>query len=41
MAGVPYVGADHAASAVCMDKDLFKAIMRDQGDPGHAQRDAA
>jgi D-alanine-D-alanine ligase len=33
MAGVPYVGADHAASAVCMDKDLFKAIMRDQGVP--------
>jgi D-alanine-D-alanine ligase len=33
MAGVPYVGADHAASAVCMDKDLFKAIMRDQGIP--------
>ncbi len=33
MAGVPYVGADHAASAVCMDKDMFKAIMRDQGIP--------
>jgi len=33
MAGVPYVGADHAASAVCMDKDLFKAVMRDQGIP--------
>jgi D-alanine-D-alanine ligase len=33
MAGLPYVGADHAASAVCMDKDLFKAIMRDQGIP--------
>ena len=33
MAGVPYVGADHAASALCMDKDLFKAIMRDQGIP--------
>jgi D-alanine-D-alanine ligase len=31
MAGVPYVGADHAASAICMDKDLFKAVMRDQG----------
>jgi D-alanine-D-alanine ligase len=33
MAGVPYVGADHAASALCMDKDLFKAVMRDQGVP--------
>jgi D-alanine-D-alanine ligase len=33
VAGVPYVGADHAASALCMDKDLFKAIMRDQGIP--------
>jgi D-alanine-D-alanine ligase len=30
---VPYVGADHAASALCMDKDLFKAVMRDQGIP--------
>jgi D-alanine-D-alanine ligase len=33
MAGVAYVGADHAASALCMDKDLFKAVMRDQGIP--------
>jgi D-alanine-D-alanine ligase len=33
MADVPYVGADHAASALCMDKDLFKAVMRDQGIP--------
>jgi len=33
MANVPYVGADHAASALCMDKDLFKAVMRDQGVP--------
>jgi D-alanine-D-alanine ligase len=33
MADVAYVGADHAASALCMDKDLFKAIMRDQGIP--------
>ena len=33
MAGVPYVGAGVAASAVCMDKDLFKAVMRDQGIP--------
>jgi D-alanine-D-alanine ligase len=33
MAGVPYVGSDHAASALCMDKDLFKAVMRDQGIP--------
>jgi D-alanine-D-alanine ligase len=33
LAGVPYVGAGVAASAVCMDKDLFKAVMRDQGVP--------
>ena len=33
MAGVAYIGADHAASALCMDKDLFKAVMRDQGIP--------
>jgi D-alanine-D-alanine ligase len=33
MANVAYVGADHAASALCMDKDLFKAVMRDQGIP--------
>jgi D-alanine-D-alanine ligase len=33
MADVPYVGADHSASALCMDKDLFKAVMRDQGIP--------
>ena len=28
LAGVPYVGAGVAASAVCMDKDLFKAVLR-------------
>jgi D-alanine-D-alanine ligase len=33
MAGVSYVGAGVAASALCMDKDLFKAVMRDQGIP--------
>ena len=33
MADVAYVGPDHAASALCMDKDLFKAVMRDQGVP--------
>ena len=33
MADVAYVGADHAASAICMDKDIFKAVMRDQGVP--------
>jgi D-alanine-D-alanine ligase len=33
MADVAYVGPDHAASALCMDKDLFKAVMRDQGIP--------
>ncbi|MFN2467364.1 MAG: D-alanine--D-alanine ligase family protein [Gaiellaceae bacterium] len=33
LAGVPYVGAGVTASALCMDKDLFKAVMRDQGVP--------
>jgi D-alanine-D-alanine ligase len=33
MAGVPYVGAGVAASALCLVKDLFKAVMRDQGIP--------
>ncbi len=33
MADVAYVGADHQASAVNMDKDLFKAVMRDRGIP--------
>ena len=33
LAGVPYVGAGVAASAVCMDKDLFKAVLRDHGVP--------
>jgi D-alanine-D-alanine ligase len=31
LAGVPYVGAGVAGSAVCMDKDLFKAVLRDRG----------
>jgi D-alanine-D-alanine ligase len=33
LAGVPYVGAGVAASALCMDKDLFKSVMRDKGVP--------
>jgi D-alanine-D-alanine ligase len=33
LAGVPYVGPGVAASAVCMDKDLFKAVLRDRGIP--------
>jgi D-alanine-D-alanine ligase len=33
LANVPYVGAGVAASALCMDKDLFKAVLRDQGIP--------
>jgi D-alanine-D-alanine ligase len=33
LANVPYVGAGVAASALCMDKDLFKAVMRDKGIP--------
>jgi D-alanine-D-alanine ligase len=33
LAGIPYVGAGVAASAVCMDKDLFKKVLRDSGIP--------
>ena len=33
LAGIPYVGAGVAASALCMDKDLFKKVMRDSGVP--------
>ena len=33
LAGVAYVGAGVAASAVCMDKDLFKAVMRAKNIP--------
>jgi D-alanine-D-alanine ligase len=31
LAGVPYVGAGVLASALCMDKDVFKAVLRDRG----------
>jgi D-alanine-D-alanine ligase len=31
LAGVPYVGAGVAGSALCMDKDLFKKVLRDSG----------
>jgi D-alanine-D-alanine ligase len=33
LADVPYVGAGVAASALCMDKDLMKAVLRDSGIP--------
>jgi D-alanine-D-alanine ligase len=33
LAGVPYVGPGVTASALCMDKDLFKSVLRDQGIP--------
>jgi D-alanine-D-alanine ligase len=33
LAGVPYVGAGVLASALCMDKDVFKRVMRDQRIP--------
>jgi D-alanine-D-alanine ligase len=33
LAGIPYVGAGVAASALCMDKDLFKAVLRDRSIP--------
>jgi len=31
LAGVPYVGAGVLGSALAMDKDVFKAVMRDRG----------
>jgi len=33
LADIPYVGAGVTASALCMDKDLFKAVLRDRGIP--------
>jgi D-alanine-D-alanine ligase len=33
LADVPYVGAGVTASALCMDKDLMKAVLRDRGIP--------
>ncbi len=33
LADVAYVGSGVTASALCMDKDLFKAVMRDNGIP--------
>ena len=33
LAGVAYVGAGVLASAVCMDKDVCKAVLRDRGIP--------
>jgi D-alanine-D-alanine ligase len=31
LAGIPYVGSGVTASALCMDKDLCKAVLRDAG----------
>jgi D-alanine-D-alanine ligase len=33
LAGIPYVGPGVLASALCMDKDVFKAVLRDRGIP--------
>jgi D-alanine-D-alanine ligase len=33
LANVPYVGAGVLGSALCMDKDLFKSVLRDHGIP--------
>ena len=33
LAGVPYVGAGVLASSLCMDKDVFKKVMRAEGIP--------
>ena len=37
LADVPYVGAGVLASALCMDKDVFKAVMRGDGIPVDAR----
>jgi len=36
--GVPYVGAGVLASAICMDKDIAKSVLRDHGLPVAAWR---
>lgn len=33
LAAIPYVGSGVGASAVCMDKDFFKKVLRDSGIP--------
>lgn len=33
LTGIPYVGSGVGASAVCMDKDFFKKVLRDSGIP--------
>ena len=33
LADIPYVGPGVTASALCMDKDLFKSVLRDNGIP--------
>jgi D-alanine-D-alanine ligase len=33
LAGIPYVGAGVLGSALCMDKDVFKSVLRDNGIP--------
>ena len=33
LADIAYIGAGVTASALCMDKDLFKAVLRDRGIP--------
>lgn len=33
LAGIPFVGSDVASTAVCMDKDLCKRLLRDAGIP--------
>ena len=41
LAGVPYVGAGVNASALAMDKDLFKSVLRDNGIPVAREHHAA
>ena len=41
LAGVPYVGAGVLASALCMDKDVFKSVLRDHDIPVTAEHHPA
>ena len=41
LANVPYVGAGVLGSALCMDKDVFKAVLRDRGIPVTREHHAA
>ncbi len=41
LAGIPYVGADVKSTALCMDKTLSKAVLRDAGLPVVPSKEAS